>query len=92
MSAPRIGFTATRRAVGGAVQRNRARRRLREAARVAVLGHAPASARAPLVAATDYVIIAHREIPGCSFAELVRELETGFAALEPRLVAAQARL
>ncbi len=45
----RLGFTATRR-IGGAVQRNRAKRRLREAARA----QAPHCARA----GCDYVFIA----------------------------------
>ena len=47
--AVRLGFTATRR-IGGAVKRNRAKRRLREAARLT----APALARA----GCDYVLIA----------------------------------
>ena len=45
----RIGFTATRR-IGGAVVRNRAKRRLREAARLIAPLHA--------VAGCDYVFIA----------------------------------
>jgi len=52
-AAVRLGFTATRR-IGGAVDRNRARRRLREAARLT----APGLARA----GCDYVFIAR----GCS--------------------------
>ncbi len=49
---PRIGFTASKR-IGGAVERNRARRRLREAAREIL----PQRARR----GHDYVIVARRE-------------------------------
>lgn len=45
----RVGFTATKR-IGGAVERNRAKRRLREAARLCVPLHG--------VAGCDYVFIA----------------------------------
>jgi ribonuclease P protein component len=48
-AAVRVGFTATRR-VGGAVVRNRAKRRMREAARVTLPGLAKAGC--------DYVLIA----------------------------------
>ncbi|MET0295456.1 MAG: ribonuclease P protein component, partial [Phenylobacterium sp.] len=47
--AVRLGFTATKR-IGGAVVRNRAKRRLREAARALVPAHARAGC--------DYVFIA----------------------------------
>ncbi len=64
-TAPRIGFTATRR-VGGAVERNRARRRLRAAARevfpdLARPGH-------------DYVVIARRETLARPFADLLADM------------------
>lgn len=62
---PRIGFTVTRR-VGKAVERNRARRRLRAAARevfpeLAVPGH-------------DYVVIARRETLARKYPDLVSDL------------------
>jgi ribonuclease P protein component len=61
---PRVGFTVSTK-VGGAVQRNRVRRRLREAAR-------------PLVEASgeavDLVVVARSEALGATFAELAAEL------------------
>jgi len=62
----RAGFTATKK-IGGAVVRNRAKRRLREAAR-AVL---------PLYATPgcDYVLIARDATPERPFAALVEDLK-----------------
>jgi ribonuclease P protein component len=71
----RYGVTASRK-VGGAVERNRAKRRLREAAR-AVL---PLSA----VAGNDYVLVARRET-------LVRPFDGLLADLARALEAAHAR-
>jgi ribonuclease P protein component len=65
--APRIGFTASRK-VGIAVARNRARRRLREAAE-AVL---PKAGRPGF----DYVLIARGETLTRGFADLLADLET----------------
>ena len=61
----RFGFTVTRKA-GGSVERNRMRRRLREALRRV----APLGARA----GHDYVIVARREALDADFADLAREL------------------
>ena len=66
----RVGFTATKR-VGGAIARNRAKRRLREAvARVmpenAKLGH-------------DYVVIARAGTLHRKFDDLLQDLETALA-------------
>ncbi len=70
----RYGVTASRK-VGGAVERNRAKRRLREAAR-AVL---PLSA----IGGNDYVLVARRETLSKPFddvlADLVRALEAAHA-------------
>jgi ribonuclease P protein component len=68
----RVGFTASRK-VGGAVTRNRARRRLRAA--VATL--------MPLHAASghDYVLIARAETARRRYADLVGDLETGLRRL-----------
>jgi len=49
-SIPRVGVVASRAAVGGAVQRNRAKRRLRQAARALLPDHG--------VPGSDYVFIA----------------------------------
>jgi len=67
---PRVGFTASRR-VGIAVARNRARRRLREAARRA----------APHARPGDYVLIAREATLKRPFAELVADLETALKRL-----------
>ena len=63
-----LGFTATKR-IGNAVARNRAKRRLREAARLfatkAASGH-------------DYVLIARPEVLTCAFQTLLDDLEKAF--------------
>ena len=66
-TAPRVGFTASRRSVGIAVARNRARRRLKAAAERLLPGHA---------AAGDYVMIARGTTVARDFAALVGDLET----------------
>jgi ribonuclease P protein component len=69
----RIGFTASRK-VGGAVVRNRARRRLKAAAEQVMARHA-----AP---ATDYVIIARGLTPTRPFAALLADLEIALKRLD----------
>ena len=71
-SAPRIGFTASRK-VGGAVVRNRARRRLRALAETIL----PARAKAEL----DYVLVARRTTASRRFAELAADLEGALGRL-----------
>lgn len=68
--APRLGFTATRK-LGGAVQRNRARRQLKEAARLA----APRLARP----GHDYVLIARAGTLSRDWTALLADLERTFA-------------
>jgi len=68
----RVGFTASRK-VGGAVERNRARRRLRAAAEQ-VLG---AKGRA----AHDYVLIARAETARRPFQLLLDDLDRALARL-----------
>jgi len=71
----RIGLTVTK-SVGGAVERNRVRRRLKEALRAA----------APLEAESDhdYVLMARREALGRRFAALVEDVRTAFRAARRR--------
>jgi ribonuclease P protein component len=71
-SSPRVGLTVTR-SVGGAVERNRVRRRLKEALRAA----------APLEAERDhdYVLMARREALGRRFAALVDDIRLAFRAV-----------
>jgi len=66
----RFGFTATK-GLGGAVVRNRARRRLKEAVRVAGPGHA--------VKGYDYVLIAREGTVQHRFTELIKDLELALA-------------
>lgn len=72
---PRVGFTASRK-VGGAVTRNRARRRLR----------ALADSLLPLRAAADkdYVLIARRATPRRPFAALAGDLERALGRVGAR--------
>lgn len=68
-AAPRLGLTVSRKA-GGAVERNRIRRRLRQAVRQI----APVAARP----GHDYVIVARQELLGASFDRLLADLESAF--------------
>ena len=63
--APRVGFTVTKKH-GNAVERNRMRRRLKEAVRQ--------SAGFAMKAGHDYVIVARREVLTTPFAELAAKL------------------
>ena len=69
----RVGFTATRR-VGGAVQRNRAKRRLRAAAEAVLPGTA-----AP---GCDYVLIARRATLDRPYGALIRDLTGALKRLD----------
>lgn len=68
----RIGFTTSRK-VGNAVARNRARRRLREAARLVL----PAAA----AAGWDYVLIGRRSTLSRPFADLLGDLRSSLGRL-----------
>jgi ribonuclease P protein component len=69
-----MGFTVTRK-IGGAVVRNRARRRLREAARLL-----PAAMLAPGV---NYVLVARPAALTCPFPQLRSDLEACLRKLAP---------
>lgn len=65
-----VGFTASRR-IGKAVTRNRARRRLAEAARIVLPG--------PARPGYNYVIVARPAVLTCPFDRLLSDLATAFA-------------
>lgn len=72
----RFGFTLTKK-VGNAVVRNRARRRLREAVRLA-------DATLPARPGHDYVLVGRLDAVRLPFAALARELALGLAAVHER--------
>ena len=69
----RIGFTASKK-VGNAVARNRAKRRLRAAARALVAAHG--------LPEHDFVLIARQETGGARYAQLLAELEKALRRLK----------
>jgi ribonuclease P protein component len=77
-----LGFTASRR-IGNAVARNRARRRLSEAARHVLPG--------PAEPGYDYVIIARPAVLTCPFDRLLGDLCTAFARVTRLRRAGRAR-
>jgi ribonuclease P protein component len=76
----RVGFTATKR-IGNAVIRNRAKRRLREAARQLVPSEG--------LAGCDYVLIARDETASAPWGALLDDLRSALIRLRPALAAAQ---
>jgi len=79
-SGPRIGFTVGR-ALGGAVQRNRMKRRLREAVRLTLT---PAGANADVVD-VDIVINPKKSLLTVDFTAIVNELSRAFVVIEQKL-------
>jgi ribonuclease P protein component len=72
---PRFGFTVTRK-VGKSTERNRMRRRLREAVRV--------TADLPVLSDHDYVLVARREALSLPFATLVADLKLALTNINRR--------
>ncbi len=70
----RVGLTASRK-VGTAVERNRARRRLREAAREALAG---------VAADADIVIVARPETIRAPYLTLVRDIRLALSKARPQ--------
>ena len=75
--AARIGFTVTRQ-VGGAVERNRIRRRLREAVRLSAAGGAMCHGH-------DYVLIGRRPALAVTFMEMTQALHTALTRIHAEL-------
>lgn len=75
-----LGFTATKK-VGSSVIRNRARRRLREAARQLLPAHG--------ISGWDYVMIARQETPDCPWGRLLDDMESALVSLRRRTPAGE---
>jgi ribonuclease P protein component len=74
---PRVGFTVGR-ALGGAVVRNRMKRRLREAVRLARVAQA---------GAVDVVINPKKSLLAAEFAAVLNEVQRAFVVIEQRVKA-----
>lgn len=74
---PRVGFTVGK-ALGGAVVRNRMKRRLREAVRLAQVAQA---------GAVDVVINPKKSLLGAEFAAVLNEVKRAFVVIEQRVKA-----
>ena len=70
--AARFGFTVTKK-MGNAVTRNRIKRRLREALRLAGERHA--------LAGHDYVMVPRHKAKDCAFDVLLRDMEFAFSRI-----------
>jgi len=79
----RVGYTASRR-VGGAIARNRAKRRLRAAVARVMPGHAKAG--------HDYVVIARAQTVRRAFEDLLRDLEAALTRVDGKAAAKSEKL
>jgi ribonuclease P protein component len=79
----RVGYTVTRQ-VGGAVERNRIRRRLREVVRLSAAGGAMSPGH-------DYVLIGRRAALTAPFTEMTQALHAALAQIHSRLQGQNAR-
>jgi ribonuclease P protein component len=77
-----LGLTTTKK-IGGAVVRNRARRRLREAARQLLPQHG--------VPGVDYVLVARQAAPDAPWAALLDDLQNALIRLRPALEVAESK-
>ncbi|ANP45149.1 ribonuclease P protein component [Candidatus Viadribacter manganicus] len=75
-----VGFTASKK-VGGAVERNRAKRRLREAARRLLPEHG--------LAGVDYVLVARQQTPSAPWPALLDDLGNALIRLRADLEGAK---
>ncbi|MBL8546978.1 MAG: ribonuclease P protein component [Hyphomonadaceae bacterium] len=75
-----LGFTASKK-VGGAVERNRAKRRLREAARRLLPEHG--------VSGVDYVLVARQQTPSAAWPALLDDLGNALIRLRADLEGAK---
>jgi len=70
---PRVGFTVSKK-VGGAVERNRVRRQLREIVRLSAATH--------LKAGSDYVVVGRRAALAMAFAQMAEDFTRALKRLE----------
>ncbi|MEP0521155.1 MAG: ribonuclease P protein component [Hyphomicrobiales bacterium] len=83
-SAPRLGFTVTKK-VGNAVVRNRVRRRLKEAVRLLERRSTSPNDNTPFLSYTDYVVVGRLSALTMPFADIQRDLESAAAKISRQI-------